>query len=402
MARHRLPEATFSTSCLASSAPAEPLGPLPTSPRARVVGSYTADDQPGRAGRHRKQCLHTEHAHGVVPSPPTSFGPRESARQRTRRGELSYTQLWPVAQTDLPSTAALTGTGVRETPSHLLDEPRPVPLLAPWERAICAQGTEIGARSRVAVSASDLFDAQYGQGSLRAGSGSTGRSSRANADTWSASVAAGAMTLTAAAVTAVVLLHPAAGDDAPRQIYAGVVNDAPGPTSQTTTPPSSTDVASVTAPSARPARPSPSPTPLAPPPITAMVAAPSTVAPTVGILTSGFGARWGSTHLGLDIANAIGTPVVSVTAGEVLEAGPANGFGLWIRVRQDDGTIGVYGHIDQALVTTGERVEAGQQIATMGNRGISTGSHLHYEVRQDDGSNLDPAQWLLGRGVSVQ
>ncbi|ETD33831.1 hypothetical protein W823_05885 [Williamsia sp. D3] len=64
-----------------------------------------------------------------------------------------------------------------------------------------------------------------------------------------------------------------------------------------------------------------------------MVAAPPTVAPTVGILTSGFGARWGSTHLGLDIANAIGTPVVSVTAGEVLEAGPANGFGLWIRVR---------------------------------------------------------------------
>ncbi|ETD33832.1 hypothetical protein W823_05890 [Williamsia sp. D3] len=47
-------------------------------------------------------------------------------------------------------------------------------------------------------------------------------------------------------------------------------------------------------------------------------------------------------------------------------------------------------------------MEAGQQIATMGNRGISTGSHLHYEVRQDDGSNLDPAQWLLGRGVSVQ
>ncbi|PYE11805.1 peptidase M23-like protein [Williamsia limnetica] len=385
MARHRLPEATISTSFPARPAPAEPLGPLPTPPRARVVGSYTADDQPRRAGRHRKQCLHTERAHGVVPSPPTSFGPRESARQRTKRGEREDTKLLPLAHT-----------------SHLLDEPRPVPLLAPWERGICARGNGFGAPSRVAVSASGLFDAQRGRGSLRVDSGSTSRSNRANADTWSASVAAGAMTLTAAAVTAVVLLHPAAGGDAPRQVYAGVVNDAPAPTSQTTTPPSSTDVPSVSDSSALPARPSPPPTQLAPPPISAVLTAPPTVAPTVGTLTSGFGARWGSTHLGVDIANAIGTPVVSVTAGEVLEAGPANGFGLWIRVRQDDGTIGIYGHINEALVTAGQRVDVGQQIATMGNRGISTGSHLHYEVRQDDGTNLDPVQWLLGRGVSVQ
>lgn len=211
-------------------------------------------------------------------------------------------------------------------------------------------------------------------------------------------MAAGAMTLAAVAVTAVAVLHPVA-EDSPRQITAGVVNDAP-PVPPQTTSPSLTSPRALLA-SVPPARQGPTHTQLAPPPPPVIVA-PASVAPTTGTLTSGYGARWGTTHLGVDIANVIGTPVVAVTAGEVLEAGPANGFGLWVRVRQDDGTIGVYGHINEALVTAGQRVDAGQQIATMGNRGISTGSHLHYEVRQDDGTNLDPVQWLVGRGIFVQ
>ena len=51
-----------------------------------------------------------------------------------------------------------------------------------------------------------------------------------------------------------------------------------------------------------------------------------------------------------------------------------------MRVLQDDGTIGVYGHINETLVSVGQRVLAGEQIATVGNRGYSTGPHLHYEV----------------------
>ena len=120
-----------------------------------------------------------------------------------------------------------------------------------------------------------------------------------------------------------------------------------------------------------------------------------------GTVTSAYGPRWGSTHYGLDIANTIGTPIVSVTDGEVIEAGPADGFGLWVRIRQDDGTIGVYGHIDEALVSAGQRVAAGDLIATVGNRGQSTGPHLHYEVWQADGAKSDPTTWLAARGVSV-
>lgn len=129
---------------------------------------------------------------------------------------------------------------------------------------------------------------------------------------------------------------------------------------------------------------------------------PLSIAPVSGTLTSSFGARWGTTHYGLDIANAIGTPIVSVTDGTVLEAGPASGFGLWVRILQDDGTIGVYGHINEALVTAGQKVRAGEQIATVGNRGQSSGPHLHYEVWQPSGVKADPMAWLNARGVQIQ
>lgn len=127
----------------------------------------------------------------------------------------------------------------------------------------------------------------------------------------------------------------------------------------------------------------------------------TSIAPVSGTLTSNYGARWGTTHYGLDIANDIGTPIVSVTDGTVLEAGPASGFGMWVRILQDDGTIGVFGHINEALVTAGEKVRAGQQIATVGNRGQSTGPHLHYEVWQADGMKTDPMAWLQARGINM-
>ncbi|WP_225929191.1 M23 family metallopeptidase [Rhodococcus opacus] len=129
---------------------------------------------------------------------------------------------------------------------------------------------------------------------------------------------------------------------------------------------------------------------------------PMSIAPVSGTLTSNYGARWGTTHYGLDIANSIGTPIVSVTDGTVLEAGPASGFGMWVRILQDDGTIGVFGHINEALVTAGQKVRAGEQIATVGNRGQSTGPHLHYEVWQPDGRKADPLAWLNARGVQLQ
>jgi murein DD-endopeptidase MepM/ murein hydrolase activator NlpD len=126
---------------------------------------------------------------------------------------------------------------------------------------------------------------------------------------------------------------------------------------------------------------------------------PKFVRPAEGRLTSGYGARWGTTHFGLDIANRMGTPLVAAADGVVIEAGPASGFGLWVRVEHADGTVTVYGHMDTITVNVGEEVRAGDQIATMGSRGYSTGPHLHFEVWDADGLKLDPITWLNEHGV---
>lgn len=127
----------------------------------------------------------------------------------------------------------------------------------------------------------------------------------------------------------------------------------------------------------------------------------SVVKPAQGTFTSGYGARWGTTHYGVDIANAIGTPILSVMDGVVVESGPASGFGLWVRVQHNDGTITIYGHVNETLVSAGQRVGAGQQIATMGNRGQSTGPHLHFEVWINGSQKIDPVGWLGARGISL-
>ncbi|MEU6698785.1 M23 family metallopeptidase [Pseudonocardia sp. NPDC046786] len=119
-----------------------------------------------------------------------------------------------------------------------------------------------------------------------------------------------------------------------------------------------------------------------------------------GRVTSGFGSRWGSQHMGLDIAAPIGTPINVPIDGTVISSGAASGFGMWVRVQHDDGTITVYGHINRSLVSVGERVTAGQQIAEVGNRGQSTGPHLHIEVIDPSGTKINPKPWLDARGFS--
>lgn len=127
---------------------------------------------------------------------------------------------------------------------------------------------------------------------------------------------------------------------------------------------------------------------------------PDFTAPADGWFTSGFGGRWGSTHYGIDIANAKGTPINSVADGVVIEAGPASGFGQWVRVQHEDGTITVYGHVDTITADEGTSVEAGDQIATMGNQGFSTGTHLHFEVWDTDGQKINPLPWMQERDIS--
>ncbi|MGA9869718.1 MAG: M23 family metallopeptidase [Rhodococcus sp. (in: high G+C Gram-positive bacteria)] len=123
--------------------------------------------------------------------------------------------------------------------------------------------------------------------------------------------------------------------------------------------------------------------------------------PAQGTYTSNFGQRWGVLHAGVDIANAIGTPILAVADGKVIDSGPAAGFGMWVRLQHADGTITVYGHIDSSDVTVGQQVMAGDQIARMGNRGFSTGPHLHFEVHLPGESKIDPLPWLASRGISL-
>jgi murein DD-endopeptidase MepM/ murein hydrolase activator NlpD len=125
------------------------------------------------------------------------------------------------------------------------------------------------------------------------------------------------------------------------------------------------------------------------------------VMPVKGVFTSNFGYRWGVLHAGIDIANAIGTPIHAVSDGVVIAAGPTAGYGMWVKLRHADGTVTLYGHINTAMVSVGERVMAGDQIATIGNRGNSTGPHLHFEVLLGGSQRVDPVPWLAKRGVSI-
>ena len=132
-------------------------------------------------------------------------------------------------------------------------------------------------------------------------------------------------------------------------------------------------------------------------------AAGGAVAPANGRVTSCYGSRWGTLHAGVDIAAPIGTPVFTPEDGIVLDAGPASGFGLAVYVQHGDGTITLYGHVNQFFVTPGQVVTAGQQIAEVGNRGQSTGPHLHFEVHTGGlyANRVNPTPWLTVRGISL-
>ena len=122
--------------------------------------------------------------------------------------------------------------------------------------------------------------------------------------------------------------------------------------------------------------------------------------PAEGRLTSAFGPRWGRLHAGLDIAAGTGSPIRAAAAGTVVSAGSEGAYGRAVRIRHADGTQTLYAHNSALLVSRGEKVAAGQQIAREGSTGRVTGPHLHFEVRVG-GKALDPRRWLRDRGVSI-
>ncbi len=98
-------------------------------------------------------------------------------------------------------------------------------------------------------------------------------------------------------------------------------------------------------------------------------------------------------HKGIDLAADKGTPIYASLDGTVHFSGTATGYGLYIRLKHDGGVETRYGHCSQLLVKKGEKVKKGQIIGLVGSTGISTGSHLHFEVRIN-GEAVDP---LKGR-----
>jgi murein DD-endopeptidase MepM/ murein hydrolase activator NlpD len=125
--------------------------------------------------------------------------------------------------------------------------------------------------------------------------------------------------------------------------------------------------------------------------------------PTAGRVTSCYGPRWGTMHQGVDIAAPIGTPIYVPQDGVVLQAGPASGFGQAVYVQHGDGQITLYGHVNQFFVSAGQVVKAGDHIADVGNKGQSTGPHLHFEVHQGGlyASRVNPMPWLQSHGIAL-
>jgi hypothetical protein len=115
--------------------------------------------------------------------------------------------------------------------------------------------------------------------------------------------------------------------------------------------------------------------------------------------------EWHGGHDGIDIGNNFGTPIYSVGPGRVTHSGDDDpgGYGSYINILHDDGSMTQYGHMQRRLVSEGQRVNAGQQIAEMGSRGSSTGPHLHLRTyaRNGDARGINPRSYLSARGRSL-
>ena len=98
-------------------------------------------------------------------------------------------------------------------------------------------------------------------------------------------------------------------------------------------------------------------------------------------ILSHFGPRGGRHHNGIDLGAPRGTPVLASADGVVIQSNTSGSFGKVIRIYHGDGIETLYSHNDQNLVSVGEQVVQGQQIATVGRTGNATGYHVHFEVR---------------------
>lgn len=98
-------------------------------------------------------------------------------------------------------------------------------------------------------------------------------------------------------------------------------------------------------------------------------------------------------HHGLDIAARSGSAIVAAGSGEVIWAGWRGGYGKSVMIDHGDGCVTVYAHMSSIAVSVGQTVGQGQRIGAVGSTGLSTGPHLHFEVRAN-GESRNPLEYL--------
>ena len=125
-------------------------------------------------------------------------------------------------------------------------------------------------------------------------------------------------------------------------------------------------------------------------------------------ISSGFGYRWGTNHNGVDISNGTyGAPIYAIADGVVYivrtgcthnypkqySCGCGGGYGNRVEISHGDGTSTLYGHMLSITVSVGQTVNQGDIIGYVGCTGYSTGTHLHFEIKQN-GVQVDPMPYL--------
>ena len=123
-------------------------------------------------------------------------------------------------------------------------------------------------------------------------------------------------------------------------------------------------------------------------------------------LSSGFGWRKSpftglrEFHRGLDISARRGTPIIAPADGIVITAGKDLHLGRFVKIKHNDKFTTLYGHMLEHKVEKGQEVKRGDLIGLMGNTGMSTGYHLHYEVRKDNVS-INPRNHILNLSTMI-
>ena len=116
-----------------------------------------------------------------------------------------------------------------------------------------------------------------------------------------------------------------------------------------------------------------------------------TVKPTDGLISKLYDIE--TKHVGIDLVNEVGTPIFATASGSVIISDFSEDFGNFIILDHQNGYISHYYHNDENFVKKGDLVNAGDIIAKLGNSGMSTGPHLHFEIWKD-GQPLDPKNFF--------